>query len=190
MSGTLYGTTQGGGTGCQGAGCGTIFALDPSTATETVIYSFDGYPLDGDSPDGLLRVKGTLYGTTGAGGASSDGTVFAFEPDTGVEKVLYSFCIQHNCVDGAEPSAAPIYVKGTLYGVTVLGGTFSSGVLYSVDPITRTEKVHYAFFRQQNCTDGAYPSGSPIDVHGSLYGATELGGAYGQGTVFVLKAKR
>src|SRR5206468_12745250 len=37
----LYGTTLwGGGTGCNGYGCGTLFSLDRNTGAEKVLYSF------------------------------------------------------------------------------------------------------------------------------------------------------
>ena len=35
--------------------------------------------------------------------------------------------------------------------------------------------------------DGAYPDASLIDVKGTLYGTTDSGGSYGDGTVFALK---
>ena len=48
-SGNLYGTTvSGGGTGCGGYGCGTVFKLAPD-GTETVLYAFQG------SSDGFTR---------------------------------------------------------------------------------------------------------------------------------------
>src|ERR1700679_2206352 len=42
VNGVFYGTTaQGGGTGCGGAGCGTVFSLTPG-GVEKVIYAFKG----------------------------------------------------------------------------------------------------------------------------------------------------
>ena len=44
---------------------------------EKVLHSF-GYGSDGATPQaGLIDVNGTLYGTTSAGGANGNGTVFA-----------------------------------------------------------------------------------------------------------------
>jgi len=80
VGGLLYGTTsQGGGSGCGGGGCGTVFSLDPNTGAETVLYSFQGAPLDGQWPNGLTSVKNALYGTTIFGGASDHGTVFSLK---------------------------------------------------------------------------------------------------------------
>lgn len=77
-NGALYGTT-----GFQGPNNdGTVFKLTPPPAgqaqwTETVLWTFSGP--DGANPgDGLIAdANGVLYGTTGAGGPSNDGTVFA-----------------------------------------------------------------------------------------------------------------
>jgi uncharacterized repeat protein (TIGR03803 family) len=53
-----------------------------TTGTETVLYTFTGGITDGAYPyAGLVRdKKGTLYGTTEGGGASSVGTVFKVTP--------------------------------------------------------------------------------------------------------------
>ena len=81
VGGTLYGTTlNGGGTGCGGSGCGTVFSINPKTGAEAVLYAFQGGS-DGANPyAGLINVKGTLYGTTRAGGMHSLGTVYSIKP--------------------------------------------------------------------------------------------------------------
>ena len=77
VNGKLYGTTEsGGGTVC-GEGCGTVFSISTDGA-ETVLHSFDGgTTADGAYPQaGLIYLDGTLYGTTGSGGANGNGTVY------------------------------------------------------------------------------------------------------------------
>lgn len=80
MNGTLYGTTQQGGS----AGDGTVFSIGPSGG-ETVVHSFvgsDGAYVNAD----LLAVNNVLYGTTSSGGLKSEcggkgcGTIFALTP--------------------------------------------------------------------------------------------------------------
>lgn len=80
VNGILYGTTTTGGAYCTSiGGCGTVFKIT-TAGTEAVIYSFKGYP-DGESPKaGLIKVNGTLYGTTCCGGADDAGTVFKIVP--------------------------------------------------------------------------------------------------------------
>jgi uncharacterized repeat protein (TIGR03803 family) len=47
---------------------------------EKVLHSF-GHGSDGETPlAGLIDLKGTLYGTTSAGGKYGKGTVFALTP--------------------------------------------------------------------------------------------------------------
>lgn len=71
--GNLYGTTLNGGTN----GVGTVFKISPAGA-ETVLHSFGNVGTDGQNPSGRLVMDsaGNLYGTTQAGGANSEGTVF------------------------------------------------------------------------------------------------------------------
>lgn len=91
MGSKLYGTTSfGGGAGCNGVGCGTVFSIDPKTAKETVLYTFcRAYNcIDGSNPSSILiDAKGALYGTTaygGRGGCNLNypgcGTVYSITP--------------------------------------------------------------------------------------------------------------
>ncbi len=188
VHGTLYGTTEHGGrhNRCEG-GCGTIFSVTPG-GTEKALHSF-GNRTNGVVPlASLIDVNGTLYGTTGAGGAYGGGTVFSIAP-SGREKVLHSF---GSGSDGAGPSAALIDVDGTLYGTTGFGGRHSPnsagrcGTVFSITP-SGSEKVLHAF---RGRGDGADPVASLIEVNGTLYGTTEYGGAHfcdiggGCGTIF------
>jgi uncharacterized repeat protein (TIGR03803 family) len=187
IGGTLYGTTQNGGspietTACP-FGCGTVFKVNPGTGTETVVYVFEGGN-DGIEPGAtLISVSGTLYGTTFAGGTTSAGTVFSVTPE-GVETVLHAFS---GGSDGAYPDAGLIDVGGTLYGTTLGGGGSANcasgcGTVFKVTTFG-TEKVMYSFI---GSGDGAYPEAGLIHVRGKLYGTTHSGGANGVGTVFAV----
>lgn len=201
VKGTLYGTTwEGGGTGCGGSGCGTVFSLDPGTGAEKVLYSFcsqqscanGAFPSDG----ALIRMNGMLYGTTYGGGVTGCGsfdcgTVFSINRKTGAEKVLYSFCQRRNCADGASPGGSLTAVNGTLYGTTAFGGStgcggIGCGTVFSLDPNTGAETVLYSFCQQQNCADGSELLAGLIDFKGALYGTSLGGGAHGWGTVFAV----
>src|SRR5580700_3287623 len=184
VNGTLYGTTRVGGT----YGYGTVFSIS-TTGTEHVLYSFAGEP-DGALPDaGLIDVKGTLYGATANGGSSNCmggcGTVFSIST-TGTEHVLYRFLAG---TDGWIPAVSLLDVKGTLYGTTQAGGGHNNpGTVFSVSR-TGTEQVLYRFGVG---SDGDRPLSSLINVHGTLYGTTVAGGAYGTatgtgGTVFSIR---
>ena len=194
QKGNLYGTTIGGGAN----GVGVVFKLTPE-GKETVLYSFcarDNCPDGYDPSSGLvLDQEGNLYGTTQYGGAHGAGIVFKVTPK-GKETVLYSFCAQNNCADGAQPMAGLVFdQKGNLYGSTVEGGVVKNcyngcGVVFRLTPKGK-ETVLYNFCTQNNCADGRNPvAGLVFDPNGNLYGTTGLGGAHGVGgVVFKLTPK-
>jgi uncharacterized repeat protein (TIGR03803 family) len=78
QNGELYGTTSAGGGSC---GCGTIFKVNATSGSESVLHAF-GSGSDGAYPYyGLtFDAKGNLYGATVAGGAFGQGTVYEFTP--------------------------------------------------------------------------------------------------------------
>lgn len=168
-------------------GCGLVLALfvplDGASAkkqSETVLYSFSGGS-DGGSPAAtLLDQAGILYGTTQAGGASGNGTVFELTPN-GTETVLYSFTGGN---DGGTPVANLIRDNsGNLYGTTYFGGTGGAGTIFKLPP-NGTESVLYSF---TGGSDGGYPpAGLTSDKSGALFGTTQGGGSAGNGAVFEL----
>jgi len=194
-AGNLYGTTDVGGTD----DAGTVFELTPAAGggwTETVLYSFCAQPncTDGGNPSAslILDAAGNLYGTTDYGGTycpQGCGTVFELTP-AGRETVLYSFCAQPNCTDGAYPSASLIFdAAGNLYGTTRGGGTYGYGTVFELTPEANggwMENVLHSF--NDNGTDGSTPeAGLIFDAAGNLYGTTQYGGVYyNGGTVFEL----
>ena len=177
VGGTLYGTTQGGGT----SNAGTVFKINPSAGAEAVLYSFAGGS-DGQSPSaGLLNFGGILYGTT-SGYPHATGTVFKFDPASGTETVLHNFSGN----DGSQPWAALIKVGKEFYGTTAFGGASGSGTVFKVNPTTGAEKVLHSF---ANGSDGANPNGALLDAGGTLYGTTAFGGTSNDGTVFTINPK-
>lgn len=112
------------------------------------------------------------------------------------ETVLYSFCEQKNCTDGAEPVAGIVFdQKGNLYGTTRTGGAyqycsdvgFGCGVVFKLTRAGEYTLLHTFCEQGGNCTDGANPYAAlVIDPKRNLYGTTEYGGVHGQGVVFKL----
>jgi uncharacterized repeat protein (TIGR03803 family) len=191
--GNLFGVTANGGNDDHGV----VFELSPDGSggfTNSVAYTFCA--AGGSCSDGAYPVEvvaddssGKLYGVTGNGGAGENsGTVFALSPNGSgfQESVLYSFCTQTNCTDGALPSAGVILgPDGALYGTTSYYGTdFNGGVVFKLKG--STEQVLYNFCSQPTCTDGSDPIGDlAFDAKGSLWGTTVSGGIGGiGGTVF------
>jgi uncharacterized repeat protein (TIGR03803 family) len=188
-SGSLYGTTLGGGD----YGYGTVYQLKPNsdgTWTESVLHSFndsDGATLVGGL---VFDTSGNLYGTAAGGGAYGHGVVFKLAPNsdgTWTESTLHDFM---GGKDGGYPDHSNLIFDrtGNLYGVTAGWQTGdSNGTVFELTPNsdgTWTQVVLHAF---SGGKDGYVPQGTlTFDQAGSLYGATLAGGAYGHGTVFKL----
>ncbi len=177
--GSLYGITIDGGA----YGRGIVFAVTP-TGAESVLYSFGASTTDGASPNSLLLgfVDGNFYGTTYAGGAYGNGSVFKITP-AGVETILYSFGASAS--DGQAPSDLLQASDGNLYGTTYFGGNFGGGTLFKVTP-TGTMTVLYASFGSfisgsscaggaSNSPNGANPIGMTLSSDSVFYGFTAGG---------------
>ena len=187
QSGNLYGTTEnGGGVGCSGNGCGTVFELSPVAGgwTEKILYSFAGEVSDGANPypGVIFDQAGNLYGTTETGGLGSNGTVFRLSP-TGsgwMESVLYSFQGQNA---GYWPYGGLILDQsGNLYGTTTSGGLNTGGTVFELT----TSGSETTLFNLSGPIDGG-PYGSLVmDAAGNLYGVAYDDGAYDNGSVFKL----
>lgn len=185
-AGNLYGTTsEGGGSGCDGLGCGTIYKLSPD-GSEEILYSFKG-GTDGANPLGglIADASGNLYGTTVNGGSTKDcnfhvgcGTAFKLAPD-GSETVLFAFEREK---DGENPQGGVIAdSSGNLYGTTLYGGVNNDGLVYRLAP-DGSETILYAF---RGGSDGNWPYGDlSMDKAGNLFGTTQYGGSHSVGTVF------
>ena len=148
QAGNLYGVTYGGYTS-DSIVQPNVFKLAPTGNgwTETVLYRFCSLPncADGDAPLDRLLMGGTgnLYGTTCYGGGSNSGIVFKLSPTSSgwTETVLYSFCLQAHCADGALPNGLLMDSSGNLYGTTQSGGIYnpSFGGYGTVFKLTATD---------------------------------------------------
>jgi uncharacterized repeat protein (TIGR03803 family) len=139
-SGNLYGTTSTAGT----YGAGTVFRLPSSGGVlDSILYDFTG-ALDGGGPNaGVMDGCGNFFGTTGAGGANNQGTVFELSAG-GSYSVLHSF----NGSDGTDPVAGLLMDGlGKLYGTTTGGGTTGWGTVFELtnNAGVWSESVLYSF---------------------------------------------
>lgn len=170
-AGNFYGTTLYG-----GLGYGTVFELSPNGIggwNESVLYSFTG-GADGEYPQHssvLFDSAGNLYGTTAAGGGRGAGVVFELSPvgSSWAETTLYTFCIQANCADGANPRGGlTMDSAGNLYG-TYGGGMFTGkyGGIFELSPSgsSWTEKVIYS-----SSSSNLTVPGVTMDAKGDIFG--------------------
>jgi len=73
---------------------------------------------------------------------------------------------------------------GNLYGTSLYGGTYGNGTVFEITPSGALITL-YSFCGVFGCNDGAYPCGGLVQgSDGNLYGATEFGGTWAEGTIF------
>jgi uncharacterized repeat protein (TIGR03803 family) len=195
-TGSLYGATiEGGGSGCSGGGCGTIFKLTPASGgwTESVLYAFKG-GTDGAEPfSRLIFDSGVLYGTTNNGGTGSTnplcvlngcGTFFKLASTSKgwTESVLHRF----TGTDGYLPGTLIMDSSGNLYGTAASGGVGGLGTIFELTHTSTswTNTVLHNFQTVDGENAGTSAGGVIFDAAGNLYGTTEVGGLYSFGTVF------
>ena len=178
--GNIYGTTAAG--GACGYGEGTVYQMTAS-GNVTVLHSFGFVGTEGAAADGgvTLASDGNLYGTTKAGGAHNQGTIFMITVPGGTLTYLHHFA----GTDGAYPTAPPIQGSdGYFYGTTSQGGTAGPGAVYKMAPKSPWTVTTYSLPAY------SYPSAPLLQaVDGNFYGTTSGGGSHGFGTVFRITNK-
>jgi uncharacterized repeat protein (TIGR03803 family) len=174
-SGNVYGTTTSGGSGVGG----TVFEIPSGSSNINVLAAFSSS--SGSVPyGGLVRdSSGNLYGTTTAGGANSDGTVFELVSGGNTITPLVSF----NGTNGSQPRD-PLLIdsSGNLYGTTYEGGASNAGTAFEIVNGTGTVTTLASFIG----TTGNGPEVGKLvmDSAGNLYGTTWSGGANSDGNIF------
>jgi uncharacterized repeat protein (TIGR03803 family) len=169
-AGNLYGTTQQGGA----YGYGTVFELT-SAGKWKLLYSFLGYPTDGQNPEASVfrDAAGNLYGTTVGGGPPYAGTVFKLSA-SGKESLLYSFT---GLADGRYPTAALVAdPAGNLYGTTTEAYQ-GPGSIFKLAP----NGAFTVIYAEGSCCELLR------DSAGNFYGVGGPG-AYNEGAVFEVNA--
>jgi uncharacterized repeat protein (TIGR03803 family) len=80
----------------------------------------------------IQATDGNFYGTTESAGAGQEGTVYSIT-SSGAFTLLYSFCTQPDCADGAIGFAGLTQgTDGTIYGPTERGGSADDGTIFSL----------------------------------------------------------
>ena len=177
-AGDLFGTTELGGANNDG----TVFEVSKATGELTTLATFTG--ANGAKPFGGLTIDaaGDLFGTTSAGGADSDGTVFEISASTGELTTLATF----TGANGADPfGGLTIDAAGDLFGTTSAGGADDDGTVFEIAKSTG-ELTTLASFTGGANSKNPY-GGVTLDAAGDLLGLTINGGGTGA-TAFELPA--
>jgi uncharacterized repeat protein (TIGR03803 family) len=187
-SGDLLGTTQFGGASNDG----TVFEIAKTSAgyasTAATLVSFSG--ANGANPyAGLVAdANGDLFGTTYAGGASGEGTVFEIAKTSSGYAGTATTLVSFNGANGANPFAGLIVDgNGNLFGTDNAGGPSDYGTVFEVAKTSSGYANTPTVLVNFDGANGANPqAGLVADVNGNLFGTTYNGGASGVGTVFEL----
>jgi uncharacterized repeat protein (TIGR03803 family) len=180
LNGELYGTASAGGLKLLG----TLYRVSTSGSFKT-LYTFC---LTTNCPDGarpgsyLTHGPLGIYGVATAGGVADGGLIFKFS-DGGGYSVVYKFCSEAKCADGAQPVSVLFDSKGNLIGTAAAGGSQRGGTAFMIDSGGKFHLLHN-FCAEAGCTDGASPGGLVRGRDGNYYGTTLAGGKNHAGTVF------
>ncbi len=148
----------------------------------TVLHNFDF--ATGGSPSGSIAyddVQNVIYGGCASGGVNSAGTVFKYDLENEAFEVIHEFA-------GLEGGSFPrggltLADDGNLYGTTQIGGEFSEGLIFSINPNTNEFSEVYSLSLTEG--DGRNPFGRLIQTEmGMLLGTCSEGGQLGTGTIF------
>jgi uncharacterized repeat protein (TIGR03803 family) len=172
----LYGMTSFGGNN----DFGTLFKFNPSNTQFTKIIDFDD-TLWGFEPNSELYQanNGNLYGITTQGG--KDGFGVLFEVDVQNQNVTKLIDFNSNTV-GYHPSGSLIEINNnTLLGLTIEGGNFNKGTLYTYHLVNDSLSTIHHFDTL------IYPSSSSrltLGQNNKIYSTSNLGGDFDLGQLF------
>ena len=183
QQGNLYGTTNtGGGSGCEGSGCGTVFELIPGQDgwPESILYRFQDSGSGAATASGVIFDNdGNLYGAVKWDGFDGREVVYELVPSGGdwIQSVLYSFTPQG--FDVGPVGGLTFDTIGNLYGTTSWG----CGSVFELSPSNGGWNFNtiFDFLGGNGCPGGWGPRESlTSDTAGNLLGTT-LGGTSSPG---------
>jgi uncharacterized repeat protein (TIGR03803 family) len=200
--GPLYGITQFGGR----YEAGVVFRLTPPGPSRTmwhekILHNFVRFGRDGFEPRGAFAIESdsNLYGTTPFGGIFPEkeylnGTIFEVSPPQAGRNIWAKTTILHsfdgNAGDGGLPTPDLLLRNdGKLYGTTTFGG-LGMGTVFRLAPPSQpgdpwTETLLHRF---PGGLAGKQPLGGLTEQpNGPVFGTTAAGGAFREGTVFMIK---
>ena len=141
------------------------------------IYSAHG------GSDLILGSDGRLYGVLKVGPTNYMGRLFALNKNGSGYSVLRDFTGTDG--DGASPTSVTEGSDYVLYGTTHYGGTNHYGTVFKINRDGTGYVVLHRFLG--GLADGWSSLAGVVEASdGRLYGTTEYGGAYGNGTVYSL----
>lgn len=169
------------------------------TFTNLYVFSTDGFNAsnmetnaDGVTPDSLILVGNTLYGTASSGGAYGNGTYFRVNTDGTHFTNLFNFNLGtldentgfYENSTGSQPNPGLVLVSNVVYGTTFYGGYADAGTVFKIN----LDGSGFSLLATFAYTNGQGPSSGLTLYSNVLYGTTSGGGTNdsGNGTVFAI----
>lgn len=175
---------------------GVLFQWDPTTNTylkKVDLHVHKGY----DPVLNLVHKNGKFYGVTSDPSGKGKGVLFEWDQSNNslTEKINFSTVNgripsrnpDDIAVDGAFPLSTPVEKDGKFYGITAMGGTNNSGVIYEWDPATNIYTKRIDLSAPGN---GPLPTVETSTIAGMVlynnrfYGTLPDHGTSGQGELF------
>lgn len=174
-NGKIYGMTSKGGLW----GYGVLFEYNRQDSVYSVLHHFDGLNTGAEPCGSLIEAQnGKLYGLTNLGGAADQGSLFEFDPTTGMLTKKWNFLTATGCFPYGSLLEAS---NGLLYGMTWTGGPNNCGTIFEYNPSTSVLTNKHNFI----ASNGGAPKGSLMQAsNGRIYGMTGAGGSYSSGVIF------
>jgi len=161
-----------------------LTAIRSPAQVYNILHNFGSLYRDGYAPlTDLTPFGNTLYGSTASGGTNANGTLFKINTDGTGYATIFSF------TNGAPEEGGMVLIGSTLYGTTYTGGSADNGTIFKVNTKGGGFSVLHNFSATVPAiwgtnSDGNRPQGDLVTDGTTLYGTSEFGGAYGNGTVF------
>lgn len=160
---------------------GVIYKTDASGNNQTIEYNFS--KAHGHSPfytNLIQATNGKLYGMNNQGGASNNGVIFEYDPQTDAYLNKFDFL---SGVNGYDVQGSLIQSNnGLMYGMTSYGGTNNMGIIFQYDPVLNIFNKLIDF---DGILNGGNPYGSLVQTaDGLLHGMTKNGGTNNMGVIF------
>jgi uncharacterized repeat protein (TIGR03803 family) len=177
-----YGVAAAGGTHNNGI----IYKIEDNGLNFKILHNFKASRGDGESPYDapILDQNGLLYGVAFGDSASTPvvhGTIYSIDTKGVTFTAVYTFT---GGADGDFPAAGRLIqdASGNIYGTSYgSNGTTDDGALWEFTPGAGLTVLH-TFAG----TDGQQPYNDLLLDNGTLYGACELGGANGIGSLYTI----
>ena len=174
----------------QGMYTGAVATLQSNTGNSVQITGNGTYQIEADVSGGLTKsikmakqpvAQNCTPDTSTTSSTSNDSDTLTLNCGS-----LRNFYFEFTGPPNAATTNGKLVIdaSGNLYGTSSSGGAYGKGLVYTIAP-DGTETDLYSF--GTSSTDGTSPqNGLLMDAAGNLYGVTQTGGQYGQGTVYKL----